>query len=171
MRLNKYEAMTEWLDANPGKEETDWLLEVRCKDESQREEFKGFLERVKAGVRSGDFWVAPVCDHVDIQKRPSGTPNCMRLISPDDEEDECVDPEFDFCYCGYHFDLDAPESLFKDVIPGANMPQSGWKYLEWKARQLGVEDTTFVMEARKRFREFQYGLTHWRDLDKMIHKG
>ncbi len=40
--------------------------------------------------------------------------------------------------------------------------------LEWL--EFGVENTTFVMQAREEFREFRFGLTHWKELDKMIHK-
>lgn len=169
MALNKHDAMLEWLESNPGKEGTDWLLEVRCKDDRQREEFKDFLDRVKAGVRSVDFQVAPEDSVPNVQVRIPGQPNFIRTSEQVDDDGGYVDANFDFVYCGYHFDLDAPDSLFEN-IDSKSPAQAGWKYLEWKAGQLGVENTTFVMQAREEFREFRFGLTHWKDLDKMIHK-
>ena len=33
---NKLEEMMDWLEANPGKDERDWLLEERCTDDVTR---------------------------------------------------------------------------------------------------------------------------------------
>lgn len=161
MTLNKHDAMLKWLDANPGKEKTDWLLEVRCKDDRQREEFKEFLEKIRGCGHSGDLEVAPQEWLDNVCVCIPGHPKCVRTLEQSEGDDICV--EFDFRYGRYFFDLDTPDSIFDNVDP--QRPQHiAIDYLEWKASQLGLENTTFVMEARERFSVFKWSFRHWREL-------
>lgn len=112
--LDKYEAMQQWLDANPGKSPEDWLLETRCVDDKQREQVVRILR---------------LCDenHL-VYEIPYGTPSL---------ENEPV--WFDFAIHGAPIDLDAPDHLFEGIDPKRPW-EKAWDYIRWKAaKDLGPE--------------------------------
>ena len=78
---------------------------------------------------------------------------------------EDVSTEFDFCYGRHYFDLDAPDSIFENADP-----RQPWlraiEYLRWKACQLGLEDTTFVMTMREHKSIFKFEFKHWKELER-----
>lgn len=58
MKQTKQEALLAWLDANPGKTEKDYLLEVRCPDEGSRKAMENLLATLDAnGICYGIFTV------------------------------------------------------------------------------------------------------------------
>lgn len=162
-RTKKHDAMQDWLEANPGKEPTDWLLEVRCKDDKQRAEFKELLEKVEAcGQKevlevAPQDWVSNICGRID------GQPDCM--LTSEQLVGEDVSTEFDFRYGRHYFDLDAPDSIFENVDP-----RQPWlraiEYLRWKACKLGLEDTTFVLAMREQNSIFKFEFKHWKELER-----
>lgn len=55
--------MNQWLESNPGKTERDWLIEVRCTTNTQREALKELLECCDAcGIKY------EICHEVDLDK-------------------------------------------------------------------------------------------------------
>lgn len=105
MKQDKQEQLTNWLEANPGKESEDWLLEVRCKDEKQRAQVAEILR---------------LCEENNLVYRiPFSYPGEPKVW-------------FDFAVHGHPIDLDAPDELFEDINPNRRW-EAGERYLSWKA--------------------------------------
>ena len=105
MKQDKQEQLTNWLEANPGKESEDWLLEVRCKDEKQRAQVAEILR---------------LCEENNLVYRiPFSYPGEPKVW-------------FDFAVHGHPIDLDAPDELFEDINPNRRW-EAGYRYLSWKA--------------------------------------
>ena len=52
MRNSQKEEMTAWLEANPGKTERDWLIDVRCKDDEERKALADLIDNCEyAGIK------------------------------------------------------------------------------------------------------------------------
>ncbi|MCM1005570.1 MAG: hypothetical protein NC402_04660 [Prevotella sp.] len=63
--MDKRKEMTDWLKANPGKSKRDWLLEVRCNSNADREAMAYLLDKLdKADIKYG------ICvEHSNYHKR------------------------------------------------------------------------------------------------------
>lgn len=61
--ISKKEAMNQWLRSNPGKTERDWLLDVRCTTDTQRE---ALLELLECCYACGMKY--EVCHEVDLDE-------------------------------------------------------------------------------------------------------
>lgn len=113
--MTKSEQLRQWLEANPGKTDRDWLLEERCPDDSQREQFKEFLQ---------------FCDD-----------NNIKLLIPSleyDVEGNVVQFDFMIFNFGSYYDLDTPDSLYTGKW-GYN--EQGWfPFLIWKWNQVLIDN-------------------------------
>ena len=146
---NKQDELTDWLEANPGKDERDWLLEERCTSDAQREELKELFELVDSAPHL-DFQVCPLkCYEVEL--------NTSDYVRHPDAKTEPVMVSYDFAIGDWVYDLDAPDSYDGDPV---------WGFFRWKARQLGLEDTNFAGAAREEMGTSKHDYLHWRELVK-----
>lgn len=148
--------MTEWLDANPEKTERDWLLEVRCKDNAQREELKELFERVDA-ITYAHLEVCPLGDYIPL--------NGDHVIYSTDNlpETDSKLREYDFGVGGFMYDLDAPDEIY--VVSDPKRPWLvTFEFFRWKGEQLGVEPESFAKWAWHDNITMRTGYKHWREL-------
>lgn len=154
----KQEMMAKWLDANPGKTERDWLLEVRCKDDAQREELKALFERVDAN-KYAELKVCPLKDYVPL--------NGLHVIYSTDNlpETDSKLVEYDFKVGRFKYDLDAPDEVF--IVKDPKRPQLvTFEFYRWKGKQLGVDPYSFADWAWHDDINMRIGYKHWRELLK-----
>lgn len=146
---NKQEEMMDWLEANPGKDERDWLLEERCVSDVQREELKELFELVDS-TADVDFRACP-SESYEVQL------NTSDYVRHPDAETEPVMVSYDFAIGDWFYDLDAPDSYDGDPV---------WGFFRWKARKLGLENTNFASVAREEMGSSKHNYIHWRELVK-----
>lgn len=152
---SKITALNKWLESNPGKTDRDWLLEVRCKDEPQRQDLKKLFDWVDESEKAGkhiNLVIAPPEDYVDIL---DGVP---AFIDYPEAKHRKVFFEFDFILTDLPYDLDAPESIYNH-----DRDRHVRDYLKWKAKELGVENTNFVGQViTELFHPAPYSYPHWK---------
>lgn len=153
--MNKIKELRDWLDANPDKTKRDWLLEVRCKNGQQREDLKklfAWIDEVNSNPderKHMDFEICPyplrVTDHHTM---PEGYPSIIDDIGYGEPKED-VEIFFDFSVGRFFYDLETPEEIYSiPSSPNYNAPYfKTRKYYEWKADQLGLRNTNFVIRA------------------------
>lgn len=146
---NKQDELTDWLEANPGKDERDWLLEERCTSDAQREELKELFELVDSS-RNIDLCICP-SESYEVEKDTSD------FARHPNAETEPVMVSYDFAIGDRFYDLDAPDSYDGDPV---------WGFFRWKARQLGLEDTNFAGVAREEMGPSKHSYIQWHELMK-----
>ncbi len=158
MEQTKHDAMRSWLEANPGKTERDWLIEVRCHDDAQREELKALFERVDS-TQFCDLEVCPVEDYVHL----NGDHVIYSTDNLPETESKLVD--YDFRVNGFLYDLDAPDEVY--VVTDPERPyEVTRKFFRWKGDQIGVEPESFDMWAWHDNIPMRSGYKHWREILK-----
>lgn len=158
----KRREMNEWLDANPEKSGRDWLLEVRCSDDAQREELKALFERVDASKHS-QLDICPLEDWYPVHLVENG-PAHVIFIGETMSKDDTVEVGYDFRVGGFYYDLDAHKALYDKDPDWPAAPV--YRFFEWKAEQLGVEPKSFAKYAYKHNFSMRYGYRHWSQLLK-----
>lgn len=148
-KKTKQDELSDWLDANPGEDERDWLLEERCVSDVQREELKELFELVDS------------TPHLDLQVCPSESykveSDTSDFVRHPDAETESVMVYYDFAIGNCFYDLDAPDYYDGDPV---------WGFFRWKARQLGLENTDFPSVAREEMGPSKHNYIRWRGLVK-----
>lgn len=134
---NKLEAMEAWLEANPGKNRQDWLLEVRCKDEKQRKEVAEILR---------------ICKEANLVYE-------IPYVYVYSDEPEVW---FDFAVHRFPIDLDAPDELFENINPKRPW-EAAARYLDWKAEHDFGEGFKFDYEGLPHEDYFHDSFMDWRD--------
>lgn len=148
--VSKYESMRAWLVENEGKTERDWLLEVRCTDDRQREELKEFFAWVDEN-EPGKLNVCPDHYFLKVGQQP-GMPAFVNTVQTNDPTEE-VQVECDFALYEMFYDLDVPESVYGQTHP--------WDYWKWKSDKMGLNDTNFAYQAYEYFDQMRRGIPHW----------
>ncbi|MCM1140733.1 MAG: hypothetical protein NC453_19355 [Muribaculum sp.] len=154
--MDKRKEMTDWLEANPGKSKRDWLLEVRCNSDVQREDLRALFARIDEN-NYPDFYILPLAHRITIYDCEAGYPDAVKTDNLQNERN--VKVEFDFKFGGWYYDLDTPEEIYK-----ADRYQMIWEFFRWKAQQMGLQDTTMVYECQQYYSQMRDGWSHWRNL-------
>lgn len=140
---NKLQQMLTWLRENPGKTERDWLLEVRCLDEVQRQRITEILDLCdEKGIHYAICYPIKV-DLCDSEHRSCGKEVRFVDIPVVYVPSEALHNErrygdaihFDIAIDGFEgisvFDMDAPDSIYADYNPKRPW-EAAWRYLKWK---------------------------------------
>lgn len=134
MTTSKYEAVKAWLDANPDKQPEDWLLEVRCRNNEQREKVSEILRLCNENHL---IYEIPWSYHAE------------------------PDVWFDFAIHNAPIDLDAPDELFDNINPKRPW-EAAAKYLSWKAAHDFGEGYEFDDEGLPHLDYFHDFFMDWR---------
>lgn len=151
---SKRRALSEWLKSNPGKTSRDWLLEVRCKDEKQRQDLKNFFRFLDENNQGQSLYIAPAPDSYAIMDNVGY--GCDFPLEPHRR----ISVECDFKF-GLQYDLNAPDDVYQNE-DDARSTDSSWRYLRWKASQENLEKTNFPAIAYKAHFGFHTGYPHWK---------
>lgn len=154
---SKRHQMVAWIKENPGKTGRDWLLEVRCQDDTQRKELQKLFQWVDEGNASDKTWnhvqLAIVPPRESIKVLEGAAP----FVDFPDAEHIWVNVDFDFKLMGWPYDLDAPKSVYN-----TDSNRNVWDYAKWKAKELGLENTNFADRLIKRlFSSALNSYPHW----------
>ncbi len=158
MTKTKAEILSKWLNANPDKSERDWLLEVRCRDDRQREELLALFDRVDANPIF-DLEVCPVEDYAPL----NGDHVIYSTEKDTLPETGSALVEYDFRVGSFMYDLAAPDDVY--VIDDPKRPwMAAWKFLRWKGKQIGIEPESFAKWAWHNNIDMRTGYKHWREI-------
>lgn len=154
----KRNAMLTWLKANPGKTERNWLLEVRCQTNSQRDKLKALFNRID---ESGfpDFRIVARGNFIEIHDTPANWPAFVESSAFTENNRRSVYVEFDFVFGGVCYDLDTPNSVYE-----ADRYRMIREFFSWKAKQMGLQNTNFVYACREYYSSMRDGWKHWSKL-------
>ena len=154
--FSKCEAMKAWLEEHEGKTQRDWLLEVRCPDETTRAAAAHLLDTLEKGNVNYGICVEVKNFTAKYQLAPMSEVESIvfdLMIAPGDVG-----------HCCYLFEMDMPNALLGQLTKnkfGEAIPEDAYK---WLLRQWFPDfDLTSLDEK-------QYRKLMWEDLGGLLGK-
>ena len=161
--MNKIKELNDWLDANPNKTDRDWLLEVRCKGEQQREDLKklfAWIDEANSNPDERKHVKLNICPYpltvTGLHTMPEGSH--PGVDAPGwGEPLENVDIFFDFRIDNFYYDLETPEHIYDFQANPRDLTSTlrTLKYFEWKAKQFNMDNSNFANHTSETLKQYQ----------------